>query len=224
LGLIAGMCGVLGSTTASATPIYITMTGTLSSGGAGFPWGYASNTVPADAFYSVDGDSFTAHFTFDTTVGTITANPGPAYTLSGPATIASGYIVVAGHTFEVPSCVDSPCTTTTTALYSRSADFIEVLFYEDASASAGIVLQASAETSWGAYLTDPIEDAVVTSPGIDIVLQPPDSYYTLTAFATVNTVSVATPEPSTWAMMLAGFAGLGIVGYRASRKAVSIAA
>jgi hypothetical protein len=26
------------------------------------------------------------------------------------------------------------------------------------------------------------------------------------------------PEPSTWAMMLAGFAGLGFVAYRSSRK------
>jgi hypothetical protein len=32
------------------------------------------------------------------------------------------------------------------------------------------------------------------------------------------------PEPSTWAMMLLGFAGLGFVGYRRSRKAASIAA
>jgi hypothetical protein len=34
----------------------------------------------------------------------------------------------------------------------------------------------------------------------------------------------AVPEPSTWAMMVLGFAGLGFAGYRASRKAVSIAA
>jgi PEP-CTERM motif len=32
------------------------------------------------------------------------------------------------------------------------------------------------------------------------------------------------PEPSTWAMMALGFAGLGFAGYRKSRKAVSIAA
>jgi hypothetical protein len=32
------------------------------------------------------------------------------------------------------------------------------------------------------------------------------------------------PEPSTWAMMLLGFVGLGLAGYRSSRKAVSIAA
>ena len=31
------------------------------------------------------------------------------------------------------------------------------------------------------------------------------------------------PEPSTWAMMLLGFAGLGFAGYRTSRRAVSIA-
>jgi hypothetical protein len=31
------------------------------------------------------------------------------------------------------------------------------------------------------------------------------------------------PEPSTWAMMLLGFAGLGYAGHRASKKAASIA-
>jgi hypothetical protein len=33
---------------------------------------------------------------------------------------------------------------------------------------------------------------------------------------------VGAPEPSTWAMMLLGFAGLGFAGYRASRKSVAI--
>jgi PEP-CTERM motif len=35
---------------------------------------------------------------------------------------------------------------------------------------------------------------------------------------------VVTPEPSTWAMMMLGFAGLAFAGYRASRKAAAIAA
>jgi hypothetical protein len=36
------------------------------------------------------------------------------------------------------------------------------------------------------------------------------------------TLAVGTPEPSTWAMMLLGFAGLGFAGYRRTRKAVLI--
>jgi len=37
-------------------------------------------------------------------------------------------------------------------------------------------------------------------------------------------VAASTPEPSTWAMMILGFAGLGFAGYRASRKAAAVAA
>jgi hypothetical protein len=37
-------------------------------------------------------------------------------------------------------------------------------------------------------------------------------------------VTASTPEPSTWAMMVLGFAGLALAGYRSSRKAASIAA
>jgi hypothetical protein len=36
--------------------------------------------------------------------------------------------------------------------------------------------------------------------------------------------AISVPEPSTWAMMILGFAGLGFAGYRRTRKAVSIAA
>jgi hypothetical protein len=37
-------------------------------------------------------------------------------------------------------------------------------------------------------------------------------------------VAASTPEPSTWAMMVLGFAGLGFAGYRKARKTVAIAA
>ncbi len=38
----------------------------------------------------------------------------------------------------------------------------------------------------------------------------------------VGGVSISAPEPSTWAMMLAGFAGLGFLGFRRSRQPVAI--
>jgi PEP-CTERM motif len=36
-------------------------------------------------------------------------------------------------------------------------------------------------------------------------------------------IGSAVPEPSTWALMLAGFVGLGFVGYRSSRKSAVLA-
>ena len=35
---------------------------------------------------------------------------------------------------------------------------------------------------------------------------------------TMTPVTVSVPEPSTWAMMLLGFAGLGFAGYRSTRR------
>jgi hypothetical protein len=45
-----------------------------------------------------------------------------------------------------------------------------------------------------------------------------------TDYTSANGLMFAAPEPSTWTMMVLGFAGLGFAGYRASRKAVAIAA
>jgi hypothetical protein len=36
-------------------------------------------------------------------------------------------------------------------------------------------------------------------------------------------VTATAPEPSTWAMMILGFAGLGFAGYRRSREAAAVA-
>ena len=44
-------------------------------------------------------------------------------------------------------------------------------------------------------------------------------------FALLDGVSMmAVPEPSTWAMMLIGFGGLGVAAYRSRRKAAAAAA
>jgi PEP-CTERM motif len=40
----------------------------------------------------------------------------------------------------------------------------------------------------------------------------------------LSVTTTPVPEPSTWAIMLAGFAGLGFLSYRASRKTTSAAA
>jgi len=40
--------------------------------------------------------------------------------------------------------------------------------------------------------------------------------------ATLSSVTVSVPEPSTWAMMLAGFVGVGLAGSRAARKGTTL--
>ena len=53
------------------------------------------------------------------------------------------------------------------------------------------------------------------------------SVFTLTPFGQLvnrgqTEIKLAVPEPSTWAMMLLGFAGLGYAGFRKARSAISI--
>jgi PEP-CTERM motif len=43
------------------------------------------------------------------------------------------------------------------------------------------------------------------------------------AFITASVQTAAIPEPSTWAMMLLGFAGLGYAGFRRTRKSPRLA-
>jgi PEP-CTERM motif len=55
--------------------------------------------------------------------------------------------------------------------------------------------------------------------GTDIVGPPPTGGAAPTFNAAFSLSGAAVPEPSTWAMMLLGFAGLGFAGYRRARMA-----
>jgi PEP-CTERM motif len=48
--------------------------------------------------------------------------------------------------------------------------------------------------------------------------------YTSDSGAFLSSPGTAVPEPSTWAMMLVGFAGLGYAGFRASRRPATVIA
>ena len=73
-----------------------------------------------------------------------------------------------------------------------------------------------------AVSTDPANPAPPLSPapffyGVVVVANG------VTDYTSAAGLALGTPEPSTWAMMLAGFAGLGFAGYRGSRKSAVVA-
>ena len=84
---------------------------------------------------------------------------------------------------------------------------------------AGSLLLALAFTS---DLTVPVLDNAVESYSYEYDYATAINGNAVGGFASAS--AFVTPEPSTWAMMLVGLAGLGFAGYRASRKSVALSA
>jgi hypothetical protein len=68
----------------------------------------------------------------------------------------------------------------------------------------------------GFISTDPFDAITLTVPD--------DASWVISDFTTAQALSSAVPEPSTWAMMLIGFAGVGFMAYRRKNKPASMAA
>ena len=105
--------------------------------------------------------------------------------------------------------------------FSVPVSFIQFGLAESISSpliGAEVTLASGPTLSFDLTLADPFAEGQFTWSG------PPVSGFTLTPVAFPQfiafdnlTVSAAIPEPSTWAMMLLGFAGLGFAGYRRAR-------
>ena len=110
----------------------------------------------------------------------------------------------------IPGCGGSGANGVSTSGASRTSDGNEISFFFDGDLS-GSAHSANLQllTNASSFL-DP--DATLTNAAGDVFSIP-----VLTAAG-----APVVPEPSTWVMMLIGFTGLGLAGYRGSRKAVSI--
>jgi hypothetical protein len=97
------------------------------------------------------------------------------------------------------------------------------LWFEDATTGRAISKAVLTTTVGRSVLTWDFSDVLVAS----LMENSGSSTPTVTATFDYRTISehISTvPEPSTWAMMLTGFAGLGFAGYWASRKTAALAA
>ena len=103
---------------------------------------------------------------------------------------------------------------------STAGSFVEVL-YKDGSSSFEVV--HTSDTGWDFFDVTGLVDPTKTVVGIGIFgycrSGCPGGDVTFLDDLTVLSVG-GVPEPSTWAMLLIGFAGLGYAAYRKSRVAV----
>jgi hypothetical protein len=71
-------------------------------------------------------------------------------------------------------------------------------------------------------------DIQATQTGAEPVTLPPYGVVVIqdgvVDYTSAQSLAFSTPEPSTWAMMILGFAGLGFAGYRSARRAAAAAA
>jgi hypothetical protein len=137
-------------------------------------------------------------------------------TLSGTAS-ASIVVTTNFSNPEAEVCAGTSCTDEgdfggTLSVLAESGQFntIHLTAGSEEAFSEGGTAGASADPliTIDPSFADAAEYSIVVSPGVANALPP----------------AMAVPEPSTWAMMLLGFAGVGFAGYRANRKSLSTAA
>ena len=169
---------------------------------------------------TLDGDPFSTTFVYDTSLGTsiTTANSDTIEGGSADSPILSATLTAEGKTFAVTGFDDvSVGIGGGLGIYAVTADnlstdrSINVFLYP----TGGV--PDSLDTPFSG--TDPSKGTGtfdVTAGGSAV------SFGNL--IPETVTVTLGIPEPSTWAMMLLGFAGLGFLCYRTSRRGVSIAA
>ncbi|MBV9910823.1 MAG: PEP-CTERM sorting domain-containing protein [Hyphomicrobiales bacterium] len=217
LPIIAALAGVLGlPAVASAEIVTVTYTGSviLAPGGAGIPPASEGDTLVASYVFNLPNAT---NSVIDPTDGGFSAGPYGSFataslTVNGVAavlpTFATGQISGEVNVFDTGSVLDAEVT---------GAD----------PATQLITLVDGPDFSWN--LASPTNTSFSPSPDDEAITQLKTAAGGfLEGDVTSVTVTVSSsspvPEPSTWAMILIGFAGVGLVSYRSRRRATVLAA
>jgi hypothetical protein len=146
----------------------------------------------------------------------------------------SDYLIDLTGTSDHPpyEAISQTITTTPGATYQLTFDLgsaIQWGIQDGVTASAGATSQTFTSTNDGTS-TNNWESEVLdfTATGASTLITfagaSGDAYIGVDNVSVVGTSAPGTPEPSTWAMMMLGFAGLGLAGWRARRKVNAAAA
>jgi len=228
-----------GPSAASAATVTITYAGTVSSG-------YDGTGVFGSAGGDLTGDSYTATYVFNTSLGNTALSTPTELILNGgagafgiPTPLVNASLTINGVTVSVPG---------------GDQDLIWVLGGSGGSGYDVLARQYGVPNNGNTTVANELANDLSTGPSVipfsfagpvsytvnaadsvfgDFVIGASagngyfgDAYGDLSpASLTVSSgaVAAAAPEPSTWAMMLVGFAGLGFAGYRRRKTAALVA-
>jgi hypothetical protein len=207
--LPALLLGAVFSTNASATILDVTFVGTAT----GFDVG--GFFVPPNTGFT--DSPYVETFVFDSAAGVIT-NTNPAFPILNfptPTSAISGALTINGQTYHLGDNL------TGNFFYTFVSPHLNFSITSNLFSSDGTVTLTDSIGS----LTNPLILPSLLAP-FSYTLQAGDfsvgrltsNLENVTLFATSVTVSEAVPEPSTWAMMLLGFAGVGFMAYRRKTK------
>jgi PEP-CTERM motif len=210
--------------------------GTLTYGGSGSP--QTLSYVPADVAweYSVGDASFpnlqtafpTGGYEFNLTGGTmgpatVSLNyDGDAYS-NTPQLAAASFSALQGLNAAAPITLDfnpmevSPNATGANAIFFSVTDSFGATVFSDtlSTAATSVTIGGGILSAGQSYTFDLLFDDRINGFDGDVFTE---QFYDTHTDGTFSTAAGSVPEPSTWAMMLIGFGGLGLAVARRGRK------
>jgi hypothetical protein len=209
---------------ASATIVDVTYTGLLNIG---------NDNNNQFGGVAAPGQAFTASFTVDTSLGTLftqngalqsqTLQGGTSQPLNLTSPITSASLTINGVTVAAPIGWFGSATTAIANQFSQQAHGVQ---FQDATTLTQFVFGSfinANDDSLPFTLTGPVDYTLSPNAGGAMTWQYNVNGVGTDIIGSVRAMSIhehvaAVPEPATWAMMLLGFAGVGFMAYRRSRK------
>jgi PEP-CTERM motif-containing protein len=218
VSVVAGVAMLGGVSQASAAIMDVTYTGTVN---------YGTDTLGIFGTAGADlaGSSWVATYTFDTSLGHTSSSPnyndvegGPASPYNNTSPVLSSMITING----VGRAVDGSYFGWESGYNNgtRSSQYQVVQNYNSGHNESLVDYISSPHAGLPASITTPFTYPVHVGhddPQGSYYLQiggSDESIYAIPATLTVSNHVGAVPEPSTWAMLLLGFAGVGFAAYR----------